>query len=474
MTQQEKKKQTFMDAFVISKKKSTVIWPKEEEEEQNQVSSSPNDTANSNHDNDDPNTFSKSKEKEEESVQEIDVEAAEKQAVLEAQQTAFPDVEKSNNGNNGGSDPQNDTEEAEEDDMNVKNTNPFDEEDSDEEKALVVYHQTSSSSLQHDDETPDKDADADVDEIVVWNQAPSNSIHNNNDNNTSPKRNVRHAMIPFQKKYSDIPSNSDHNKKTKFHVGDYEISIPRTKAPWVGLIASGLILIASLLFKDEIIKTKLATYGYVLASVGIVGGILQLILPSSENGVGVLYINYFLFVWCFVGACIMTFKPGHFVQTGNGYFASWGMVVFVAMGADPPGGESSSLTKSLLDNINSTMKLGAVSVLFIVSLATEFHHGIEQYKGEAVYAICIAVITVFLVILFSIWKYIQTNVTVSIWEVIVWILIAVSWIVAAVIVTFRGPFDTMGNGYFSSWIGASIAFNTSTSAWKARSRDVAV
>jgi hypothetical protein len=469
MTQQEKKKQTFMDAFVVSKKKSS--------EEENQVSSSPNvnvelkdTTANNNHDSDDPNTISNnSKEKEEDSVKEIDLEAAEKQAVLEAQQTAFPDVEKSNNGNNGGSDHQdtstvkkNDTEEEE--DMNVTSTNPFDEEDNDEEKALVVYHQTSSStSLQHDDETPDKDAD----KIVVWNQGSSNG------NNISPKRNVRHAKIPFQKKYSDIPSNSDHNKKTKFQVGDYEISIPRTKAPWVGLIASGLILIASLLFKDEIIQTKLATYGYVLASVGIVGGILQLILPLSENGDGV-YINYFLFVWCFVGACIMTFKPGHFVQTGNGYFASWGMVVFVAMGADPPGGDSSSLAQCLLDNLNSTMKLGAVSVLFIVSLATEFHHGIEQYKGEAVYAICIAVITVFLVILFSIWKYIQTNVTVSIGEVIVWILIAVSWIIAAVIVTFRGPFDTMGNGYFSSWIGASIAFNTSTSAWKAHSRDVAV
>jgi beta-lactamase regulating signal transducer with metallopeptidase domain len=120
------------------------------------------------------------------------------------------------------------------------------------------------------------------------------------------------------------------------------------------------------------------------------------------------------------------------------------------------------------------MNLGAVSVLFIASLATEFHHGIDQYKGEAVYAICVAVISVVLVMLFSVWKYTKSNVTVSIWEALIWVLVAVAWVIAAVIVTFRGPFDTMGNGYFSSWIGASIAFSTSTSAWKARSRDVPV
>jgi hypothetical protein len=458
---QEKKKQTFMDAFVISykeKKKqreSSAIWHKEEEEIQVSPGSSSHMTTNNEEENmkDERNDENISLGVvENKMTDQIDLEAAEEQAISEAKQTVFPDLDGSQNNPDT---VENVTEgHVSTGERNITNTNPFDEEN-DEEKALVVYQ---TSSLQ---DAAEEEEEKDTDEIVVWNEAPSNSIPN-----TSPKHNVRTAMIPFQKKYSDIANNSKNDeKKTRF-----EISIPRTKAPWVGLIASGLILIASLLLKDEIIKTKLATYGYVLASVGIVGGILQLIL-SSENGIA-LYINYFLFLWCFVGACIMTFKPGHFVETGNGYFASWGMVIFVAMGADPPG--ESSMTRNLLDNLNSTMSLGAVSVLFIASLATEFHHGIDQYKGEAVYAICVAVISVVLVMLFSVWKYTKSNVTVSIWEALIWVLVAVAWVIAAVIVTFRGPFDTMGNGYFSSWIGASIAFSTSTSAWKARSRDVPV
>jgi hypothetical protein len=458
---QEKKKQTFMDAFVISYKEkkqqreSSAIWHKEEEEIQVSPGSSSHMTTNNEEENmkDERNDENISLGVvENKMTDQIDLEAAEEQAISEAKQTVFPDLDGSQNNPDT---VENVTEgHVSTGERNITNTNPFDEEN-DEEKALVVYQ---TSSLQ---DAAEEEEEKDTDEIVVWNEAPSNSIPN-----TSPKHNVRTAMIPFQKKYSDIANNSKNDeKKTRF-----EISIPRTKAPWVGLIASGLILIASLLLKDEIIKTKLATYGYVLASVGIVGGILQLIL-SSENGIA-LYINYFLFLWCFVGACIMTFKPGHFVETGNGYFASWGMVIFVAMGADPPG--ESSMTRNLLDNLNSTMNLGAVSVLFIASLATEFHHGIDQYKGEAVYAICVAVISVVLVMLFSVWKYTKSNVTVSIWEALIWVLVAVAWVIAAVIVTFRGPFDTMGNGYFSSWIGASIAFSTSTSAWKARSRDVPV
>lgn len=459
---QEKKKQTFMDAFVISNKEkkqqreSSAIWHKEEEEIQVSPGSSSHMTTNNEEENmkDERNDENISLGVvENKMTDQIDLEAAEEQAISEAKQTVFPDLDGSQNNPDT---VENVTEgHVSTGERNITNTNPFDEEN-DEEKALVVYQ---TSSLQ---DAAEEEEEKDTDEIVVWNEAPSNSIQN-----TSPKHNVRTAMIPFQKKYSDIANNSKNDeKKTRF----YEISIPRTKAPWVGLIASGLILIASLLLKDEIIKTKLATYGYVLASVGIVGGILQLIL-SSENGIA-LYINYFLFLWCFVGACIMTFKPGHFVETGNGYFASWGMVIFVAMGADPPG--ESSMTRNLLDNLNSTMNLGAISVLFIASLATEFHHGIDQYKGEAVYAICVAVISVVLVMLFSVWKYTKSNVTVSIWEALIWVLVAVAWVIAAVIVTFRGPFDTMGNGYFSSWIGASIAFSTSTSAWKARSRDVPV
>lgn len=338
------------------------------------------------------------------------------------------------------------------------------EEVKDEEKALVLVDSTPSQQYQVQ---PPKDNDGDESnmDVVVW------SHDNKKTPNTSASKPTRMAIIPFQKKYSDIPD--DDGTRRKFRVGDYEISISNSKAPYAGLIASGLLLIASLLFKDEIFKTKMATYGYILSSVAILGGIILLLLPNSTTATDsrhscIKYMQYFLFLWCFIGACIMTFKPGPFIQTGNGYFASWGMVIFIAAAANPPG--ESTLTLNILDNINSAMDLGAASVLFIVALAVEFHNGLVNYKGEAIYAICVAVVSVLLVLLLAVLKYIyKSNVgTSTTGEALLWSLVAVAWIIAAIVVTFRGPFDIMGNGYFSSWIGASLAFHTATTSWKAR------
>ena len=41
------------------------------------------------------------------------------------------------------------------------------------------------------------------------------------------------------------------------------------------------------------------------------------------------FIHVLLFLWNFVGACLLTFL-NPFTQTGNGYFAAWGTVVCAA------------------------------------------------------------------------------------------------------------------------------------------------
>lgn len=406
-------------------------------------------------------------------------------ALKDVQETDFPDVDELNetpviSSNTMKEDDTTTGEKDSTDEKNDKNENhnPFQEDNDDddnqeeemrdEEKALVLVDSTPSQHYQVGlglpEEKEDYEDESNMD-VVVWNH------DNKKTADSSASKPTRTAIIPFQKKYSDIPD--DKGTRRKFRVGDYEISISNSKAPYAGLIASGLLLIASLLFKDDVFKTKMATYGYILSSVAILGGIILLILPTSTTAMEsrhscIMYFQYFLFVWCFIGACIMTFKPGPFIQTGNGYFASWGMVVFIAAAANPPG--DSTLTHRILDNINSAMDLGAASVLFIVALAVEFHDGLVDYKGEAIYAICVAVVSVFLVLLLAVLKYIsKLNVaTTTTGEALLWSLVALAWIVAAILVTFRGPFDVMGNGYFSSWIGASLAFHTATTSWKAR------
>lgn len=46
--------------------------------------------------------------------------------------------------------------------------------------------------------------------------------------------------------------------------------------------------------------------------------------------------------------------------------------------------------------------------------------------------------------------------------------LAVCWIVAACLVTFGGPFDKTGNGYFASWAGFITSGYAAMAAYKAK------
>jgi len=46
--------------------------------------------------------------------------------------------------------------------------------------------------------------------------------------------------------------------------------------------------------------------------------------------------------------------------------------------------------------------------------------------------------------------------------------LAVCWLVAACLVTFAGPFETTGNGYFASWAGFITSGYAAMAAYKAK------
>jgi len=87
---------------------------------------------------------------------------------------------------------------------------------------------------------------------------------------------------------------------------------------YVGMFFSAIVLLVALTssklgdYKDN----KFYEYGISLASIAMIFSLVGFFLRSNDRIA--MYNNYFLFVWCFIGACIMTFGDGPFLTTSNG------------------------------------------------------------------------------------------------------------------------------------------------------------
>ena len=83
-------------------------------------------------------------------------------------------------------------------------------------------------------------------------------------------------------------------------------------------------------------------------------------------------------------------------------------------------------------------------------------------RSEAIYALALACVTAFVVLgvlcMDKMDKELPRIVNLGMFAIL-----AVCWIVEACLVTFRGPFEVTGNGYFASWAAAATctlaAFN---------------
>lgn len=253
---------------------------------------------------------------------------------------------------------------------------------------------------------------------------------------------------------TETQQQGDHQQR-HIHVGDYDISIDEDKAPLVGVAASAIILLIAVEIGQGV-KRHIKEYGIAFASIALILSVVSLLPNNEQMKQYSPQLNYFLFVWCFIGACIMTFGDGPFIETSNGYFASWGMVIFAAMAMGYANIPLNDNLRRATEGQNLLLGLGACAIVCIVACVPYFDEYKFKAQGEAIFAIIISIMTVLLVANFVYGKY-KGNAAMLQYEFPTLGVFALMWVLAAAMTTFRGPFSTTGNGYFAMWAGAVLA-----------------
>lgn len=106
------------------------------------------------------------------------------------------------------------------------------------------------------------------------------------------------------------------------------------------------------------------------------------------------------------------------------------------------------------------MGLFCSSIIVIIAIVPSLGND-SFYRYEAIYTMCVAVVTLVMNLVLTFRQKATEGRAARGCEGIVGFVVlsvfAVMWVVLAGLTTFRGPFLTTGNGYFSSWIGAACA-----------------
>ena len=262
---------------------------------------------------------------------------------------------------------------------------------------------------------------------------------------------VEHGEDPLES-----PRSSDGNGRSRM-MG---LKISEKQFPLILVMATSFILMIAVVTWEKGMKS----YGYslsipIVSLVISIGCILLTVFMESLYTQYGAHIVHVLFIWNFTGACFLTFSDP-FVTTGNGYFAAWGCVATSAMAM----GFTGDAFRSKIEGLGSLMGLGAFSGIVIIALV-EFVGKGSSDRNESIYGMVVSVFTIALIMAIM---YGQKNGGLSWFVKAKFVSLAVSailWLVLACLCTFRGPFNTTGNGYFASWGGAACAAFAAFSAF---------
>jgi len=106
------------------------------------------------------------------------------------------------------------------------------------------------------------------------------------------------------------------------------------------------------------------------------------------------------------------------------------------------------------------MGLFCSSIIVIIAIVPWLGND-SLYRYEAIYTMCVSVVTLVMSLALTFRQKTTKGRAARGCEGVVGFVVlcifAIMWVVLASLTTFRGPFLTTGNGYFSSWIGAACA-----------------
>jgi len=191
-------------------------------------------------------------------------------------------------------------------------------------------------------------------------------------------------------------------------------------------------------------------------AVGLVSGILCILsliahkmcsLPDRAR----LILLVFLVLWWLVAAALLTFGgPSDFVTVSNGYFCTWASLLISGYALH---NETSSF-KGAIDNVKSQVSGSPEEIrylyLFMLSSLVVIFSAISPCialcQGTPGYAIAVGGISFFIGIILRFAKH-RIGGKVGLISVVLVLL----WGITAAILTFKGPFTFVGNGYFASY-----------------------
>lgn len=238
------------------------------------------------------------------------------------------------------------------------------------------------------------------------------------------------------------------------------IFITNAQLPIIGTFFSAIILLVAILVGGSSLKNY--EYTISVAAVAMFFSLVGFLLVtcrednqdqiSQGNGI-------FLSLWCFIGACIITFN-GPFKTTSNGYFASWALAICSTMGV----GITGKQVKTAITGMGAVLGLGASAVVVIIAVSSDYND--DKFKNNQIYALVLSCVTIVLVGIIAFQDHSKETVEPSKVKFCLLGVFSIMWIVMASIVTFDGPFRNTGNGYFGSWVGAIMSVWASMGALK--------
>lgn len=237
---------------------------------------------------------------------------------------------------------------------------------------------------------------------------------------------------------------------------------------YAGMFGSATILLVALVVKGEPRKGD-KYYGYGL-SIAIVSMFLALVglamslafKNNAQSAQSLVSVNTFMTLWSFIGAGFLTSSKGPFAQVGNGYFSSWGLIIFccMALGSSVVGAAQQQAPTGL----GAMIGLKAAAIVLLAAISSEGLDKKDAHFGESLYGLILSIITILLMGCMAGTE--MKGQSASGLKLPVLATLGINWITAANLLTFRGPFTAVSNGYFGAWAGAVASLFATMACWK--------